>query len=160
MKKLDASRRLFLRQAGVLSTLGAAGTPLALDLAAVSSAAAQTAADYKAIVCIFLFGGNDAINMVLPTDGASFTNYGTLRNQAPDSIALLAPGVAANPAAPAGSPARLGGVLPISPANAQGRTFALHPAMAALQALFDTDKRLAILPNVGPLILPTTKAQY
>jgi len=47
-----------------------------------------------------------------------------------------------------------------APQNAQGRSFALHPAMGALQAMFDTDKRLAILPNVGTLILPTSKTQY
>jgi uncharacterized protein (DUF1501 family) len=160
MKHIDASRRLFLRHAGALSALGAAGAPLALNLSTISSAAAQSAADYKAIVCIFLFGGNDSINMVLATDATSFANYTTIRNQAPDSIALLAPGTAANAAAAAGSPARLGGVLPIAPANAQGRSFALHPAMGTLQAMFDTDKRLAVLPNVGPLILPTSKAQY
>jgi uncharacterized protein (DUF1501 family) len=158
MTRINASRRLFLRQAGALSTLGAASAPLALNLAAIGSAAAQAASDYKAIVCIFMFGGNDSINMVLPTDSASFANYTAIRNQAPDSIALLAPGT------PKGgngtTPVALGGVLPIAPLNAQGRTFALHPTMAPLQAMFDTDKRLAILPNVGPLILPTTKVQY
>ena len=154
-----ASRREFLRRAGALATLGTA-SPLALNLAAMSAAAAATAADYKALVCIFLFGGNDAYNMVLPTDAASWSAYSTVRNQAPDSIALLAPGTAANAAAALGSPARLGGVLPIAPLNAQGRSFALHPQLAALRTLFDTDKRLAIVPNVGPLVLPTTKAQY
>jgi uncharacterized protein (DUF1501 family) len=98
--------------------------------------------------------------MVLPTDTASWANYTAVRNQAPDPIALLAPGSAPNATAAAGSPARLGGVLPITPLNAQGRSFALHPAMATLQAMFNTDKRLAIVPNVGPLVLPTTKAQY
>lgn len=160
MTTMNASRRLFLRHAGVMSALGAAGGPLALNLSAIGTASAQTASDYKAIVCIFLFGGNDSVNMVLPTDATSFTNYTTLRNQAPDSIALLAPGTAANAGAANGSPARLGGVLPITPTNAQGRTFALHPAMGTLQAMFNTDRRLAILPNVGPLILPTSKTQY
>jgi uncharacterized protein (DUF1501 family) len=155
-----ASRRLFLQQAGALSTLGVAGAPLALNLAAIGSAAAQTASDYKALVCLFLFGGNDAFNMVLPTDAASWANYSTIRNQAPDSIALLAPGTAINAGAAAASPARLGGVLPIIPTNAQGRTFALHPSMGALRDMFNTDKRLAVIANVGPLILPTTKAQY
>lgn len=158
MKHIDASRRLFLRHAGALSALGSAAAPLALNLSAIGSASAQAAADYKAIVCIFLFGGNDSINMVLPTDSTSFTNYTTLRNQAPDSIALLAPGTPRG--GNGGSPTALGGVLPIAPANPQGRTFALHPTMATLQAMFDTDKRLAILPNVGTLILPTSKAQY
>jgi len=160
MTTMNASRRLFLRHAGVMSALGAAGGPLALNLAAVGTASAQTAADYKAIVCIFLFGGNDSINMVLPTDATSFANYTALRSQAPDSIALLAAGTAANAGAANGSPARLGGVLPITPANAQGRSFALHPSMGALQTMFNTDRRLAILPNVGPLILPTSKTQY
>jgi uncharacterized protein (DUF1501 family) len=161
MSTYNASRRLFLRHAGALSTtLGSAAAPLALNLSAMGSAAAQSASDYKALVCIFLFGGNDSFNMVLPTDTDSWTNYTTVRNQAPDSIALLAPGTAANAGAAAGSPARLGGVLPINPTRAQGRTFALHPMMGALQTMFNTDKRLAILPNVGPLIVPTTKVQY
>ncbi len=160
MKHINASRRLFLRQAGALSTLGVAGAPLALNLAAMGSAAAQAASDYKAIVCLFMFGGNDSLNMVLPTDSASFANYTAVRNQAPDSIALLAPGTARNTAAAAGSPAHLGGVLPIVPTNAQGRTYALHPVMGAMQTLFNTERRLAILPNAGPLVLPTSKGQY
>ncbi len=160
MSFTNASRRLFLRQAGALSALGSVGAPLALNLAAMGSASAQVAGDYKALVCLFLFGGNDAFNMVLPTDTASWDSYNATRNQAPDPIALLAPGVAVNAGAAAGSPARLGGVLPISPLTAQGRTFALHPTMGALQTLFNTDKRLAILPNIGTLKMPTTKAQY
>jgi len=156
----NASRRLFLRHAGALSAAGAAAAPIALNMAAIGSAAAQSATDYKALVCIFMFGGNDSLNMVLPTDTASWTNYTTVRNQAPDSIALLAPGTVPVASAAAGSPARLGGVLPITPANAQGRAFALHPLMGTLQTMFNTDKRLAIVANVGPLVMPTTKAQY
>lgn len=156
--KIDAPRRMFLRHAGIMTALTAVGGPLALNLAAMGTAAAQAAGDYKAIVCLFMFGGNDSINMVLPTDAASFANYTAIRNQAPDSIALLAPGT------PGGgngvSPAALGGVLPINPANAQNRSFALHPVMGELQRMFDADKRLAILSNVGPLIMPTTKAEY
>ena len=156
----NASRRLFLRHAGALSTLGAASAPLALNLAAVGSAAAQAAPDYKALVCIFLFGGNDSLNMVLPTDAESWANYTAVRNQAPESIALLAPGTA-KAGGVGTSPAQLGGVLPIAPITPQGaRTFALHPVMGTLQTMFDTDRRLAIVANVGPLIMPTTKAQY
>ncbi|MEY4507123.1 MAG: hypothetical protein RL297_1701 [Pseudomonadota bacterium] len=160
--QLDASRRLFLRQASALTAVAGAGAPLALNLlAAGSAAAAQTASDdYKAVVCVFLFGGNDAFNMVLPTDTASWQAYSTTRNQAPDPIALLAPGTTPNTGADVGSPARLGGVLPITPLNAQSRSFALHPLMGGLQTLFNTDKRLAILPNIGPLKRPTTKAQF
>ncbi len=156
----NASRRVFLRQAGALSALVGGAAPLALNLSALGTAAAAGAADYKAIVCLFFYGGNDAYNMLLPTDAASWQAYTTTRNQAPDPISLLAPGVAPNSAAAAGSPARLGGVLPITPLRAQGRSFALHPMMASLQTQFDTDKRLAILPNIGPLVRPTTKAQY
>jgi uncharacterized protein (DUF1501 family) len=154
-----ASRRLFLKQTAALSTLGAAA-PMALNLAAVGSAAAQTASDYRALVCLFFFGGNDAFNMVLPTDSASWNAYTTVRNQAPESIALLAPGTAPDVAGGIGLPQRLGGVLPITPANAQGRSFALHPLLDELRTMFNTERRLAIVSNVGPLILPTTKAQY
>jgi len=161
MSPTNASRRQFLRHAGAMaSLLGPTAAPLALNLAAIGAASAQAAPDYKAVVCLFLFGGNDALNMVLPTDNASWTNYSAVRNQAPDSIALLAPGTTPNTGAAAASPARLGGVLPIVPANAQGRSFALHPVMGSLQQLFNADKRLAIVPNIGPLVMPTTKAQY
>ena len=85
MKNLNASRRLFLRHAGAMGALlGPAATPLALNLAAVGAASAQTAPDYKALVCLFLFGGNDSLNMVLPTDTPSWNNYSAVRNQAPD----------------------------------------------------------------------------
>ncbi len=161
MKHIDASRRLFLRHAGAMGALlGPVAAPLALNLAALGTASAQAAPDYKALVCLFLFGGNDAFNMVLPTDTSSWANYSAVRNQAPDSIALLAAGTAANAGAAVGSPQRLGGVLPILPTNNQGRSFALHPVMGSLQTMFDTDKRLAILPNIGPLVMPTTKLQY
>jgi uncharacterized protein (DUF1501 family) len=160
-----ASRRLFLRQMGALGGLGVAA-PFAMNLAALGSAAAAGATDYKALVCLFMYGGNDSFNMFLPTDTASWTNYTNLRNQAPESIALLAPGTPASTTGAVGSPQRLGGVLPITPATARTapgggtQTFALHPSMTALRTLFNTDKRLAVVANVGPLLQPTTKAQY
>ncbi|CAN5626108.1 DUF1501 domain-containing protein [soil metagenome] len=154
-----ASRREFLRRAAALSAYGAAA-PMALSLAGIGSAAAQSAGgDYKAIVCLFMFGGNDTFNMILPTDSASWNSYTTVRNQAPDPISLRAVGTAPNMGAGAGSPDRLGGVLAIEPTNNQGRTFALHPLMTAARDLFAA-KRLAIVPNIGPLIRPTTKAQW
>ena len=51
-------------------------------------------------------------------------------------------------------------MLPITPINTQSRSFALHPVMGTLQTMFNTDRRLAIVPNMGPLPRPTTKAQY
>ncbi len=162
--QLGAARRHFLSQAGVLTALSGVGAPLALNLLAAGSAAAQAAGDYKALVCLFLFGGNDAFNMVLPTDAASWTAYTATRNQAPDPIALAAPGTAPVGSAAAGSPARLGGVLPLAALNAAGqntgRNFALHPLMSTLQTMFNSERRLAIVPNVGPLVMPTSKAQY
>ena len=155
------ARRLFLRQAGLLSAAAGAGAPLALNLLAAGSAAAQSATDYKAVVCLFLFGGNDAFNLVLPTDLSSWRAYTSTREQAPDPIALLAPGVAPVASAAAASPARLGGVLPLVPVVAvPDRSFALHPVMGSLQTMFNTERRLAVLPNIGPLVMPTTKAQY
>lgn len=152
-----ASRREFLRRAAMLSAGAAA--PLALNLAAMGNATAQTVNDYKALVCIFLYGGNDAYNTVLATDSESWGRYTTVRNQAPDSIALRAPGTAPLTSAPAGSPARLGGVLSINPVHTQGRSFALHPSLGPVRDLFGSG-RVAIVPNVGPLLRPTSKIDY
>lgn len=153
----EASRREFLRRASAFSLLGGAG-PLAMNLATLGSAAAA-AADYKALVCVFLYGGNDAYNMVLATDTDSWTAYTTTRNQQPDPISLMSAGTLADSAKAAGSPARLGGVLPIHPTNAQGRLFALHPMLTKVQGLFE-DGRVGIVANVGPLVRPTTKTDF
>ncbi|TAF99499.1 MAG: DUF1501 domain-containing protein [Betaproteobacteria bacterium] len=154
----NASRRLFMRQASVLSAVAGAGAPLALNLLAAGSAAAQTASDYRAIVCLFMFGGNDAFNMVLPTDSVSWAAYAKMRS----SLALMPPSALPTGGASPGSPAKLGGVRAISPLNPQvaGRTYALHPLMTRMQSMFDIDKRLAIVSNIGPLVAPTNKAQY
>jgi len=158
-----ASRREFLRHAGALGFVGGTAAPLALNLAALAAASAQgTSADYRALVCVFLYGGNDAYNTVLATDADSWGHYTAARDQAPDSLALAAVGVPGNPAAAAGLPARLGGVLPLAPTvNAQnpGRSFALHPMLASVRDLFAA-RRLAIVPNVGPLMQPTSKTDY
>ena len=158
-RSVNASRRAFLQRAAALSSLGAAATPLALNLAAMGQASAQTAGDYKAMVCIFLNGGNDAFNMVLPTDAASWPAYTTVRNQAPDPINLRAAGTAPVATAAIGSPDRLGGVLPLDPVNNQGRSFALHPVMTGARDLFAAG-RLAVLPNIGPLVRPMSKTDY
>ena len=155
------ARRQWLRQAGGLALLGGgAASPLALNLAAISAASAQQAGDYKALVCVFMFGGNDSYNMVLPTDQASWSAYVATRSQMPDPIALRPPGTPADANASAGTPDALGGVLPLSPTMALDRSVALHPTMGALQTLFNRDRRLAIVPNVGPLLMPTTKTQF
>ncbi|MCO5106303.1 MAG: DUF1501 domain-containing protein [Burkholderiaceae bacterium] len=147
MKRIDASRREFLRTSSLLSVLGPAGVPFAMNLATIGAAAAQTADDYRALVCVFFFGGNDHHNTVIATDTASWSEYQRLRATPPDPIALPAPGAA-------------GGVLPIEPVTPQaGRSFALHPNLGPLKNLFDAG-RAAVVANVGPLIAPMTKTQY
>ena len=147
--KTTASRREFLRAASMLSIVGSSAAPFALNLMTMGSAAAQTApSDYKALVCLFLFGGNDHNNTVLATDSTSWSEYTRIRttNEA-GSIALPVAGTQ-------------GGVLPIVAKTTQtGRTFGLHPSLGPLKDLFDAG-RVAIVPNVGPLIVPTTKVQY
>ncbi|MDH5287062.1 MAG: DUF1501 domain-containing protein [Betaproteobacteria bacterium] len=136
------SRRRFLRQAGGLSALSLAGS---LDLLGLSSAAAQTGGDYKALVCLFLFGGNDSNSLVIPYSG--YASY--------DAVRPLATGV--NVAASL--------LTPIAPANLPGQTFALHPAFTAtngnptLTSLFQSG-RLAVVANAGTLVEPLTRAEY
>ena len=161
----NASRREFLRKASVVSgSVGTAAAPFALNLASLGTAVAQTTTDYKAIVCLFFYGGNDSSHMVLRTDALSFNEYTRMRSVAPDPIALKAPGTPINAANTLGSPGRLGGVTPIlpkfiaSPENA-AFTYALHPSMAEVAQLFGAN-RLAVLANAGPLVQPLTRAEY
>jgi uncharacterized protein (DUF1501 family) len=116
----------------------------------MSAAHAQTASGYKALVCVFLSGGNDHANMVLATDTSSWDGYTRARNVQPQPITL-------------GLPGEGNGVLPIVPDNAAtrhaGRTFGLHPSMGALRGLFDAG-RAAVVANVGPLVEPITRAQW
>ncbi len=166
--RLNASRRRFLRTASVVSgSVGTAAAPFALNLASLNSAVAQTA-DYKAIVCLFLYGGNDSSHMVLRTDALSFNEYTRLRSVAPESIALKPPSTAVVAGATNGSPDRLGGARAIAPkftagvaGSAQNNafTYALHPSMPEVATLFAAN-RLAILANAGPLVVPLTRADY
>ncbi len=140
----QSSRREFLKRGSAFSVAGAAA-PWALNLAAISEAAAQSADDYKALVCIFLFGGNDHGNTLVPYDAASYTTYAELRGglATPRDAAL-----GANVLAPA-----QGFALP------NNRQYALAPQLSALKPVFDAG-RLGVLLNIGPLIVPTSKAQY
>ncbi|AQR62292.1 hypothetical protein BZG35_12030 [Brevundimonas sp. LM2] len=171
------NRRQLLRIGGAMSMLGAA-SPFAAQLLAAGNAASQSAPDYKALVCIFLFGGNDSNNAVLATDPDSWGRYFAARNTGGDPIALMPVGTPPTPVgatnaltgrvARANTPEAWGGVLPIVPrtpnpipagTNASVRTFGLHPMLAPLKTLFDAD-RLAVVANVGTLVRPITKAQY
>ena len=140
------SRRRFL--GSMLTLAGGSAAPFAINLAAMGNAAAEGANDYKAVVCLFLNGGNDHANTVLATDSASWSEYTRIRTTA-DAGSIALPAV--------GAPR---GVLPIVPASGHaGRGFALHPSMAPLKDLFDQG-RAAVVANVGTLVVPTTKLQY
>ena len=142
------TRRAFLRRS---TQLGLAGTalPFALNLAAMGEAAAFTATDYKALVCVFLYGGNDYANTVVTYDDDSYNKYATIRGgsgQAGGGIAIPKADLAAtllNPAVPL----------------AAGRQYAMHPAMTGMANLFNTGTA-AVQLNVGPLIVPLTRTQY
>ena len=136
--KHSASRRNFLGWSARMAALGT-GAPFAVNLAALGAASAQAANDYKALVCIFLYGGNDNHNTVIPYDAASYAGYQNAR------------GGIARPRDP---------LLPLTPlSNLGGRQFALPPELLPLATLFDAG-RAAIVANVGPLLRPTTRAQY
>ncbi len=137
----DLSRRAFLQQSAALGLVGAAA-PFAMNLAAIGEAAAATAADYKALVCIFLFGGNDYANTVTPYDQASHNLYANQRG----TIATARDALTAT---------RLAPTTPL----AGGLEYALGPNLAALMPLFDAG-RLGVVLNVGTLMQPTSKAQY
>jgi uncharacterized protein (DUF1501 family) len=134
------SRRAFLQRASLLSMAGAA-SPWALNLAAMGEAAAATASDYKALVCVFLNGGNDHANTVVPFDTASHAAYAGMRPAFAYARSALMPTVLAPTVA-----------LP------DALQYALAPELAPLLPLFNT-QQLAVLLNVGTLVQPTTKAQ-
>ncbi|MFS0771590.1 DUF1501 domain-containing protein [Sphingomonas sp. 1P08PE] len=137
----DQSRRAFLKRSAALGLAGVA-TPFATTLGAIGEAAAATATDYKAMVCVFLYGGMDYANTLTPYDQASYDLYRAAR----PSIALTREALA-------------GTLLTPSQALGNGRQYALAPTMGALSPLFDQGK-LAVALNLGTLVQPTTKAQY
>jgi uncharacterized protein (DUF1501 family) len=137
----DLARRAFLKRGGMLGAAGLAA-PWALNLAAIGEAAAQTATDYKALVCVFLYGGNDYANTLVPYDGASYAAYQAIRGSLATPQTSLA-----------------GTVLAPATALPNGMQLALAPELSSLKSLFDQG-RLAVQLNVGPLIVPTTLAQY
>jgi uncharacterized protein (DUF1501 family) len=103
------------------------------------AAAATLPGDYKALVCIFLYGGNDSNNLLVPLDTADYNSYAAVRQNLALAQAAL---------------------LPINPVSGgDGRSWGLHPNAAGLQTLFGQQK-LAILGNVGPLVAPVTRATY
>ena len=121
---------------GSLRLMGAAASP-ANGPQLPSTAGAPIASDYKALVCLFLNGGNDANNLIIPL-GSGYSAYASARS---------------NLALPQAS------VLPFTPRTTDGRSWGLHPSVSELHALFNSGK-MALLANAGTLVYPTTKTQY
>jgi uncharacterized protein (DUF1501 family) len=128
------TRRDLLR----LACCSAAGASLVGGLSKLGlvSALAQATTDYKALVCIFLFGGNDSNNMLVPTD-SRYAQY------------LQARSVLALPQSQ---------LLPLQ-INGQS-IYGIHPNVPEMQGYFNNDKTLAMVANVGTLVQPTTQATY
>ncbi len=121
---------------GSLRLMGAAASP-ANGPQLPSTAGAPIASDYKALVCLFLNGGNDANNLIIPLD-SGYSAYASARS---------------NLAIPQAS------VLPFTPRTTDGRSWGLHPSVTQLHDLFNSGK-MALLANAGTLVYPTTKTQY
>lgn len=134
------NRRQFIRRASACAAMSMTGIASTLfDLRLINAVMAQgSPEDYKALVCVFLSGGNDANNWLIPRSGSDYTAYAAARQ----NLALAQ-----------------GSLLALNPLVGDGRDYGLHPNCAGLQNLFNTGK-LAFLRNVGPLVAPTTRAAY
>src|SRR5208283_1150181 len=133
-------RRDFIRRAACAAVGTVAMTASIRDLRLMNAAVAQSnITDYKALVCIFLQGGNDSNNLILPTIPSQYNNYAAIRTPV-----LAIPQSA---------------ILPVAPLNSDGHSYGLHPSCPELQTLFGEGK-LAFLFNTGTLVFPMTRAQY
>ncbi|MBZ4418860.1 DUF1501 domain-containing protein [Myxococcus sp. RHSTA-1-4] len=132
------SRRKFLQ--GATSSLGflAAAATLPKWLGEAKAATLTGYAGYRATVCVFLLGGNDSNNVIVPLGSTPYAQYLAARP---------------NVGIPQGS------LLPINPVGLTAGSYGLHPALTRLQALFEQE-RAAVLCNVGPLVLPMLKSDY
>jgi uncharacterized protein (DUF1501 family) len=130
MNPSSLARRRWLQR----SLLGSAAALGAGSLANLLLATRPAyAADYRALVCVFLYGGNDGMNMVVPTDSSRYTQYSHVR------AALALPQTS---------------LLPLA-----GSDYGLHPAMGALQSVWNAGQ-LAPVFNVGPLYRPLSKTEF
>ncbi len=139
------ARRRALKQIGGLTAYG-----LMPGLASMlSMQSAEAAGSYKALVCVFLFGGNDANNMIVPTDSTNYATYLTSRGGmlgTPSNGALALPNAG-----------QTGGVLQLAPLNSTTYNYGLHPSMPELQALWSTGN-VALQFNLGNLKQPFSSA--
>jgi uncharacterized protein (DUF1501 family) len=135
---MATSRRDFLRNSAC--ALGGMALASSVDsFGAIHALTPQSATDYKALVCIFMNGGNDGNNLLI--DLAQYGAYSTARNTA--GLAIPQSGA--------------GGFLPLSPSS--GGSYGLHPSMPEMKTLFDQG-RVALLSNNGPLVEPLSRTTY
>jgi uncharacterized protein (DUF1501 family) len=137
----DLSRREFIGQASCAGVGATALFSTLLSLRLANSLAAQATpgpGDYKALICLFLAGGNDSFNMLVPTTPGEYDAYARTRG----NLALARDSL-----------------LQITPGNLGGRTLGIHPSMPEVRDLFNQG-RLAFVSNVGSLVRPTTLADY
>jgi uncharacterized protein (DUF1501 family) len=134
------TRREFLSQTGscIGYALGASAFAAGVHRFGIINALAQ-GGDYRALVCVFLAGGNDGNNLVVPTTTTEYNAYASARS-------------AAGLAIPRDS------LLPVVPMSL-GSTFGLHPSLGELQTLW-LDQKAALVCNVGPLVQPLTRTDY
>ena len=140
---MSLTRRSLMRLMGASALAGAATK---LSPATFTAHAADTSG-YKALVCVFLYGGLDSHDVLIPYDQASYDDFAQIRS------ALIAQQSATRSRSV---------LLPITPATStvlQGRELALPPEMSNLKTLFD-QQEAAIIGNVGPLIEPLTREQF
>ena len=137
---MDQSRREFFKRTGC-AALGMAALNAGLHKFGLISALAEETAvtNYRALVCVFMFGGNDSNNMIIPLDTAGWTNYTNARS---------APGLALSQSS----------LLKIKPTSIS-TNFGLHPSLPGLFNLWKMGK-VAVVANVGPMVQPITQAQY
>jgi uncharacterized protein (DUF1501 family) len=135
------TRRRFLWRSACASVGMTSLASTVFDLQRIAAAApvAAVASDYKALVCIFLYGGNDANNLVIPFDAADYASYAATRQ----GLAIPSPAL-----------------LPINLlSGGDGRQWALHPSLTGMQSLF-AQQKMALVANVGPLVAPVTRSDY
>jgi uncharacterized protein (DUF1501 family) len=148
----EIARRAFLQRTGQLAMMGAASS-YALGLAGIGEAAAfSNAGGYKALVCVFLYGGNDHGNTLIPFDQANYARYASIRGQAGSEQAA---GIALARASLANTVLQ----APSGQTLTDNINYALAPTMPRLKALYDQGAMAPML-NVGPLIAPLTRTQY
>jgi uncharacterized protein (DUF1501 family) len=137
-----------LKIAGGFSAMTSASLGSTLfNLSATNNAVAQTAGltGYKAMVCLFLFGGNDSYNMLAPLDSGEHADYVSARG-----------GLHTNTDGALGIPSNDLHLINDSTTN---RNFGIHPSMPEMKTLYDAGK-VTFLSNMGSLVAPTTMTQY